>query len=105
MHAFSLFQHDFISRRSSRHTTSEHWISKVTAEGEDPVAVPYRYVIAAARSGKCNVFKPNPLAEDAVLRSGAVIFCNRVHQIGINCSSVLHVLGGMRTLELPGTER
>lgn len=47
--------------------------SSSKAEGDaadaEPVLVPYRYSVSPAKSGKCNVFKPNALAEDQTLRT------------------------------------
>jgi len=31
------------------------------ADGEDPLPVPYRFILSPSRSGTCNVFKPNSI--------------------------------------------
>ena len=50
------------------------------ADGENPTTVPYRYSLSAARSGKCNTYKPNPLTEDATLRPfNVLIFLTSRH--------------------------
>lgn len=42
-------------------------ILEVSGDSQEPLPVPYRYVVSPARSGKCQVFKPNALARaDAV---------------------------------------
>ena len=55
-------------------------------EGQEPVPVPYRFSVTAARNGKCNVFRPNTLNPDAA--SSARQFGAARHGLSISTSEV-----------------